>query len=42
MATHQGARQNGEPAKTEKNEKYPLASGILNVSHSFRHVSRAE
>ena len=39
MANHHCARQNGEPSKTEKSDKSPVASGTLNVPHSFRHGS---
>src|SRR5271154_6726903 len=36
MANHQGACQNGEPAKTEKSDKSPMTSGTLNIPHSSR------
>jgi hypothetical protein len=39
MANHQRTRENGNSAETEKNKKYPLASGILNVPHNFGHGS---
>src|SRR6266852_4724391 len=37
VTDHNRTSQNGEPAKAEKSEKYPLASGVLDAPHNSRH-----
>ena len=37
VTDHNRASQNGEPAKTEKGDKYPLASAVLDFPHNSRH-----
>src|SRR6266478_4245501 len=37
VTDHNRASQNGEPTKTEKGEKYPLAGAVLDFPHNSRH-----